>query len=98
MKQVLSRFERGGSVQLSRCQVDIAQSPLDGNDLRAQLTHVNNFANSLCSSPSSTLIENKLDISFVELRLNLYLFISFFVCVCLHTEDTEPGANPVVDP
>ena len=87
MQQVLSRFE-GGWVQLSRCQVHIAQSRLDGNDLRApdQLTHVNNFADWLCSSLPSILIKNELDISFVYLCLNLYLCICIFV-VCVFVSE-----------
>ena len=47
-----------------------------------QLTHVNNFAEWLCSSPPSILIENELDISFVDLCLNFYLCICIFYCVC----------------
>ena len=47
-----------------------------------QLTHVNNFADWLCSSLPSILIKNELDISFVYLCLNLYLCICVFDCVC----------------
>ena len=84
MQQVLSRFE-GGWVQLHKSLPSAHRTKSarwQRPEAPDQLTHVNNFADWLCSSLPSILIKNELDISFVYLCLNLYLCICVFDCVC----------------